>query len=177
MNDSEAEQLETFWKRLLQAPKNTGDYEELLKQYRYKIHAMKSSAAMIGAVAVSGLARLLEYGARDGKITLLNQLTEEFLSEWKLLKQELSPLAVTDDNQEDKPAGDASLLLEYLRLLEQAMEEMDVDTADEIIRQFLRYHYPDDQWEVMKNLEDGVTNLDGEKVKKECNKMRELLQA
>ncbi|MGN0481817.1 MAG: response regulator, partial [Lachnospiraceae bacterium] len=41
--------------------------DEMLKQYRVKVHAMKSSAAMIGAMNLSGMARTLELAAIKGK--------------------------------------------------------------------------------------------------------------
>jgi HPt (histidine-containing phosphotransfer) domain-containing protein len=176
MNESEADQLETFWQQLARTEQTAPDYEEVLKQYRYKVHAMKSSAAMIGAVPISGLARLLEYGARDGKLSLLHRLTGEFLLQWRELKRDLEPMIPREEPGEEKPEGDASLLLEYLSLLERAMEDMDVDTADEIIRQFQRYRYSGEELQVMQSLEQGVANLETDRVLRDCGTMRKLLQ-
>ena len=47
---------------------NTIEQDESLNNYRIEVHALKSSAATVGALLLSKTARLLEVAAADGKI-------------------------------------------------------------------------------------------------------------
>lgn len=147
---------------------------QAMEQYRIKVHSMKSSAAMIGAVSLAGVARMLEYAARDQKKERIIQLTPAFLEEWQVMKQQLAPLLKTAAPQENgqKPEADPQMTAEYLRLLQEAMEDMDIDTADEIIQQIKRFHYPDRVLSNIEKLELAVANLDAEQTGVEIEKMK-----
>ncbi len=62
-----------------------------LKQFQIKVHAMKSSAASVGALSLSGIARMLEYAARDGKTDVVEKVTPPFLEEWRRMQELLKP--------------------------------------------------------------------------------------
>ena len=83
MIDSEANALESFWNNIVD-----GD-EEAWKLYQIKVHAMKSSAAIIGATATSGVAKMLEYAARDKQLDVIQSVTPLFLKEWRQYKERL----------------------------------------------------------------------------------------
>ena len=61
--------------------KNISDGDNL-RQYRVKVHAMKTSAAMIGALTVSSVAKLLEYAARDEKTDVIKTMHPIFMEQW-----------------------------------------------------------------------------------------------
>ena len=60
---------------------------------------------------------------------------------------------------------DHEKLGEFFNLLKAAMEDMDIDTADEVMSQIKSFHYPDDVFSNIEKLGIAVTNLDGEEVK------------
>lgn len=160
--ETEAAHLERFLAQLGQLAETDS---EALGQFRIKVHSMKNSAAMIGAVSLSGLAKMLEYAARDGKIDVIENITPVFLQEWGNMKEILKPIVQTEDSNENREEPDYELTKELLRLLRNAIEEMDVDAADEIIRQLKRFAYSESiMTEVMENLFLAVTNLDEEQV-------------
>ncbi|MCM1499915.1 MAG: response regulator, partial [Clostridium sp.] len=88
--EEEAAQLGQFFEVICKA--EMAD-EERLAQYRIKVHSMKNSAAMIGAVSLSGVAKMLEYAARDGKVDVIKNLTPLFLQEWAHMKEILEPVS------------------------------------------------------------------------------------
>lgn len=73
--DSEADALETYYEGIFhtgnaqeQREADLSSNQDRIDLYRIKVHAMKSSAALIGAAPLSGIAKVLEYAARDGKL-------------------------------------------------------------------------------------------------------------
>ena len=59
---------------------------DALKQYRIQVHSMKSSAAMIGAMGLNGMALSLEKAANLGSIAVIRDITPIFLEEWNHYK-------------------------------------------------------------------------------------------
>ena len=54
--------------------------------YRIKVHSMKSSANLIGATVIGGMAKLLEDAARRGDLTYIANLHPMFNKEWRSYK-------------------------------------------------------------------------------------------
>lgn len=172
--ETEAVQLQQY---LEQLSKSEETDTEALRQFRIKVHSMKNSAAMIGAVSLSGVARMLEYAARDDKTDVIENITPVFLQEWGSMKEILKPIMQMGDSNEDREEPDYGLTKELLRLLRNAIEEMDVDAADEIIRQLKRFAYSESiMTEVMENLCLSVTNLDEEQVALWTDKFEQKLE-
>ena len=202
MADSDLSELKKLWENLKQAAnvkgleiieekmgtheesdpdvipaKKDGDdsLEEDFRQYRIKAHAMKTSAAMIGAAGVSSLARLLEYAARDGKLSRIEELMPLFEEEWELLEEHMVEAfseqegsvygAGSDDtSKEAKPPIDRSRLKQYLDDLNAAMDDMDVDTADAIMEELQQFSYEEEEEEAIQDLKIAVRNLDQDRV-------------
>lgn len=162
--DIEADTLEEYWHGIFEE-KNNAEADgpeqslELLKQYRIKVHSMKSSAGMIGAVSLSGVAKVLEYAARDGRLDILEGVTPIFLEEWRSYKERLQPCI----QEEEKTVVDNYAdIIEFLRILQKAAADMDVDTMDEIMEYLQQFQYPSDIQELVEHLSVAVVNLDSE---------------
>lgn len=162
MIDSDAAKLEKY----ASAVNESHDLPQALNDYRIQVHSMKNSAAMIGAVPLSGVARMLEYAARDENVDAIKHVTPVFLQEWKKMKEILQPVVKSGDSPTNKLKPDHERIKELLRSLETAMEQMDVDTADEMMRQLQRYEYTGkDMIEILDNLSQAVINLEVEQAK------------
>lgn len=135
---------------------------EALQQFRVRVHSMKSSAAMIGATSLSGVAKMLEYAARNGRTDILFSVTPYFLEEWKHMKARLRPIAEEPEGHADsrKPQADLKIIQEYFPMLEQAMQGLDIDIADEIMRHLETFQYPEPVLALIRQLSLAVTNLD-----------------
>ena len=135
--------------------------DELFKSFRIKVHAMKNSAGMFGALPVSSLARLLEHAAQEKDFETISSLMEPFAAEWILLKNNLEEafgLAPKEDNAE-KPPVEWEELERYLDILEDSMSKLDVDTADYIMDELVKYGYSDKEEEILEKLKVTVLNL------------------
>lgn len=168
LSDAEAEELETFFERI--------DTPEGLEQYRIKVHAMKSSAAIIGAMQLSGLARALEMAAKDGRNADIRNVTPVFLREWRSCKETLSSaLCNREKETEDKAEFQKELFLGQMDMLSDALAEMDIDTADQIVEMLKQYRYPDSILENMKQIYIAEKELDADKVAQLYTEIKERL--
>ena len=79
------------------------------------------------------------------------------------------------DNENEKKFS-ASAILDFLSSLDTAMEDMDVDTADEIIKQIQRYEMPDNLKELTDQLASAVMNLDIQMEHEIVKKLREEMK-
>lgn len=156
-------------------PSESEDVLEAWRQYRVKVHAMKTSAAMIGAVSLSSFAKLLENFSQKRIMEPIKVLTDIFLEEWLSYEERLSVFKAKEGNIENKKKFSDSAILDLLSSLDAAMEDMDIDTADEMMNQIQGYEMPDHLKELVEQLASAVMNLDiqmeHEIVKKLCEEM------
>jgi len=112
---------------------------EKLKEYRIKVHALKSTSATVGALILSKLARLLEVAAIDEDITRIHTLHQVFMDEIKKHKDKISVMV---PETEKKIAGDQEMA--YFDMLRASLENLDYDTSDLLSEEIKKYQYADD---------------------------------
>lgn len=159
--DKDADYLEECYKNIFEIYEKNPEFKksEILDLYRTRVHAMKSSAAMIGAVDLSSMAKLLEYAARDGKVFRVIAVTPLFLDEWRGLKNRLSIFEPTK-KEENLFEYDYEEVIAYLNILGNAISDMDIDGADEAIVELMKYNYPEDIISDMEELKTAVETID-----------------
>ena len=148
------------------------EYEEALRQYRVRVHSMKSNAAMIGAMTVSSLAKILEYAARDGKLDVIESLHAVLFVQWEELYRCLSESFKAEETGNALPEIEADELLDSLGRLTQSMEDYDVDTADALMQHLLQFRYAKDAQQDIIELNICVKNLDAEGVNACAERLR-----
>ena len=76
----------------------------------------------------------------------------------------------------EKEEADLKMFREFLNLLESAMEDMEIDTADEIMAQIGKFKYPAKLLPLIEKLGGAVTNIDSEQVTECAEKLRIQIQ-
>lgn len=149
---------------------------EQLAQYRIKVHAMKSTANLIGATVLGGMAKLLENASRDADMERLEALHDIFLTEWRSYKEKLK-VCIKEENNEQKldALADASSVLAYLEMLRTAMQELDMDEMDRCMELLEGFQYSDELQRKIELLAVHVTNLDSEQGEILIGKMMEQI--
>jgi CheY-like chemotaxis protein len=151
---------------LLHADKLQGMYEKLpdaeaVDAYRIQVHAMKSTAATVGIVPLAGMAKILEFAAKDNNLDTIRYMHDIYIEEWRSYKDKLNGVfGLGEDEDMDKPEGDKTELLSMIETLSPAMEELDVDTADMIVEKMRGYRYNDIIDGLIKKLSAAVADLD-----------------
>ena len=111
---------------------------------------------------LSGVAKMLEYAARDGELEALQAVTLAFLNEWRKMKAILGNCV--DYGREDDAVGRAQAdwneVLQSLRQIVDAMKDMDIDTADESMDRIKKYQYPEQMKPIVDKLSLAVLDID-----------------
>lgn len=159
--ESEADKLDGFYDKI-HVDAN------MVVQYRIKVHSMKSTANLIGATVIGGMAKFLEDAARHGELAVLETLHPIFIKEWRSYKEKLTEcmqmICKHDTASEKKKPADKTEIFSYLKVLKEAAEEMDIDVMDENIEKLQSYQYPDEMQSQIDKLSVLVTNMEVDEI-------------
>ena len=160
--DSAADRLEEAYDRL--------NEPEQADRYRIQVHAMKSLAATVGIVPLAGVAKVLEYAAKGGKIDVIHAMTGAFLEEWRSYHQKLQGVFGIEEKAKEA-VTDYSVIQALVEMVRVSMEQMDIDQADQLMSQLQSYEYPEDMGQNIQKLAEAVTNLNPD----EADRLADLL--
>lgn len=159
--------------------------EKVLSEYRTSVHAMKSASATIGAMTASGLARYLEYASRDGNRAKVETVTPAFLEEWRsfasrlkeaLGNAEKNGMISPEGRQAEEDTATPEELAELLRDMNAAVQDMDIDTADELMAAIKDKSEGLIAREELSNLTGAVMNIDIVMVEKLTDELISMLR-
>ncbi|MBR1853338.1 MAG: DegV family EDD domain-containing protein [Lachnospiraceae bacterium] len=160
------------------------------KDYTIKVHALKSSARMVGIMGLGMEAQELENAGKAKDIDFIRAHHGEVMGHYRRYLTLLGALGDTgtdtvkdksardkaaqdgtvrdkiaqDKIAQDKIAQDKVILMEKLELLKASMEDLDIDVADPLINELLQYPWDPQVKIKMKRLKAAVTSLDSDAV-------------
>ena len=108
---------------------------------------------------MSQSAKELEDAAKTNDTDFITENTITFIKDWRSYKDKL---AVCIETEEKKQVEDVTDILNALQELKYAMDNLDIDIADEIMNQLRQYEYSPEVQEDMEQLSVHVVNLDSE---------------
>lgn len=159
--DLEADKLDGFYERV-------HSDSDMVAQYRIKVHSMKSTANLIGATVIGGMAKFLEDAARREELAVLDTLHPIFIKEWRSYKEKLTEciqmIRKDNDESEKKEPVDKEEIFSVLKLLKEASEEMDIDAMDANMEKLQSYQYSDEMQNRMDKLSAMVTNMEVDEI-------------
>lgn len=133
--------------------------EDAIKQYRVKVHSIKASTMLIGQVYLGGVARMLEKAAINNNIDLIESMHDTFVEELLEKKHQCEEI-LPNQIEEELVEANMSLISEQLQLLYEAVKDVDVDRADEIVELLKGFKYPENISKRMEIIYSAVMNLD-----------------
>ena len=136
------------------------------EQYRIKVHGMKSSANMIGAIVLGGMAKVLENAVANTEIQTIEKLHPIFIKEWLSYEEKLQFLFGEKDLEEKelKEVADDTEILGLLEMLQMATEEEDMDEMDRLMALLEEFRYTEEMQKEVKELGAFVLNMDSDQV-------------
>jgi CheY-like chemotaxis protein len=150
-----AAETEKFWQ--------AGD----LPNATIKIHAMKSTSRIIGAVDIGELAQDLELAGKAGDSEKVGARIDELLERCRTLGDQLKSLAGDDEQEEDdsdKPLISDDELKEAYGLIKEASAAFQFENIDEIVSSLKDYRIPDAEKERVRNIIKAVGEFEYDKL-------------
>ena len=138
-----------------------GFYEaEDWKNYTIRVHALKSSARVIGATEFGEAAQQLENAGKGEDIDYIRQHHQSFIEELYSFKEPLAKVFAEEEEQEDKPEADEDMMAEVYDGLRGAAEDMDSDTIQDILTEMENYSVSASEAEVWRKIREAAKKYD-----------------
>lgn len=113
--------------------------EDILVLYRIEVHALKSTAASVGALGLSELARGLEQDAVAKNISRIQAMHPVLIEELMKHKERISIIV---PKKEEKKTVDEGIKT-YFTMLKNSLKNFDFDSADMLSKEIQKYHFED----------------------------------
>ena len=142
------------------APWNCGSKAEYLdnediENYTIKVHALKSSARLIGAMELSHKALKLENYGNEGNIDKIKELSPAMIVELESYIDKLSVLCPKIDESVKESISVSDLNNAYNDILE-CLEAFDFTIAENILNSLEKYKLPENEETFFKELSDCI---------------------
>ncbi len=129
--------------------------------YTIEVHALKSASKQIGAHELSEKAARLEKAGNEGDLEFIRSNTEAMLKQYCDYIPVLKPFfEETKKEDKEKPPVSNEVLKQFFSKLRAAMEELDIDTMEEIYARMEEYGYDGIQETLLGKLREAVENID-----------------
>ena len=114
-----------------------------IRLYTIKVHALKSSARIIGAQELSALSEKLEEAGNKENAEFIDAHTDELLQIYTEFKEKLAGLNATEaENDNDKAEISKEELADAYSALKDVIPQMDYDAVEMILDQLKEYSLP-----------------------------------
>ena len=115
--------------------------EGLINDFVIEVHALKSSALLVGAIDLSEMAKELEMLGRTGNVESLENKTPALIDKYKALKPILAEYI--DENDKTKAKVSADEIIRVLKRLHDCVDAFDIDGMDECMKELENFCMPD----------------------------------
>ncbi len=138
-----------------------------MKNYTIKVHALKSSARIIGAIDFGEAGQALEDAGKRDDVAFINAHHPSFMSTYESFRPLLAKLFPEEgEDEESKPEVDLTLLHALYEDLSDAAEDMDCDKLEELLKQMESMRFPEEEKERAAALKEAIMQYDYDKVLK-----------
>ena len=128
-----------------------------IKNYTIKVHALKSSARIIGAMELSEKARLLEEAGNENNTGYIKENTAELLSLYRSYEKILSSVS---EKSEDLPDVPADMLADAYGGLSEFAQIQDYELARMVVDSLKEYRLPESDEERFKRIDSKLAQMD-----------------
>ncbi|MCR4999902.1 MAG: response regulator [Lachnospiraceae bacterium] len=128
-----------------------------IKNYTIKVHAMKSSARIIGATELSELARKLEDAGNAGNVDFINQETEHLIDLLSVVDNSLAPL---DDEGETKEKIDTTERNDAFQTIVEIAGSMDYSMMEHLLLDLKHYRFAPEDAKDIQQISQCLMELD-----------------
>ncbi len=128
-----------------------------IRNYTIKVHALKSTARIIGAGALSEQARLLEEAGNKGDTAYIREHTEKLLEAYRSYREKLKPI---DPLREERPDIPPEVLADVYTGLVEVAQTMDHEIAQLAVDTVKDYRLSPEDEERFQRLQERLIQMD-----------------
>ncbi len=130
--------------------------------YTIKVHALKSSARLIGANEIADEAQLLENAGKEGNLAYIADHHAALMQKYHELDRAIAPVFEEKDagEEDQRPLADAFLLQSVYEGLIAAAEAMSSDDIEEILGELKDYRFSEDDGAKLDEIRRKSENFD-----------------
>ena len=138
--------------------------EEALKNYRVKVHSMKSSALLIGIISLAGMAMRLEQAAAENDSNTILSVHPTFTDSYLSFHEPLSAL-VKPKSQTVSAKADMDKIKEITDNIKKAAEMLDVDALDSLSAELDKFEFEGEMKTRIEEIKTAIFNFETDKLK------------
>ena len=131
--------------------------------YTIRVHALKSSARIIGAIELSELARALEAAGKDHNREFIDEKTNDLLNEYREISAVLASGLSGEDDIPKTPATPEVIKDAYSSIYELGLM-MDYDSIEVIFDSLRRYEFEPEDAQRLESIRRAMESLDWDAV-------------
>lgn len=139
------------------------EQKEMWKEYTIEVHALKSASKQIGALELAQVAEQMEAAGNAGNAALIHKITPGMLEEYMFYKGILAPYFVKEEETQSGRAAKKGELSELFDQMKDALDNLDMDAMEEVVKGMSQYSYSDAQRGIFEKLKNAVEDIDTEK--------------
>ena len=136
--------------------------------YTIEVHALKSTSRQIGAEHLADLAAEMEKAGNDGNIALINEKTDEMLSEYLKIKKILTPYFPCSAENGEEHIAQPEDIFSFLERMHAALDDFDTLNIDEIVEEMSKCKYEDEDADFFEQLKAAAEESDIDRCQNIC---------
>ena len=156
---------ENFYETAASRMKVIRDYfgEEDIKNYTIQVHALKSSARLIGANALSEKAFELEKAGHEGNWGKISKDTSELLADYEEMQKALGTIFKKEDGEQKKflPLNKFN---RHMSELQELVEAFDFETAKFLVAELDTYQLPEEVTDLYSTLKVHMAEVNRDEI-------------
>ena len=159
--------LKVFYETIDAKTEEIGRYynDDDIKDYTIKVHALKSSARIIGAVQLGEDAQKLEDAGKSGDLDYIGIHHVDFMQKCMELKELLAGVfEAPDTGAADRPVADEELMNITYDEIREAAENMDCTSLEAIFSEMSDFRIPPEEEELYNSLRTASDNFEYDRI-------------
>ena len=135
------------------------------KNYTIKVHALKSSSKLVGAMGMSEDAQKLENAGKAGDVDYIREHHEALMQRLDHFREILKAVVESDPRfglsvSKDRPKANPEMIKKGLVNIREAADEMDTDRIKSILAELSAYSLPDEEEERFAKIQKACDEFD-----------------
>ena len=140
-----------------------------IENYTIRVHALKSSARVVGAKRLSEMALKLEEAGKKNDADYIAENTGDMLSLYRTLSDSLKPIE-PEDEVADKPELSGTELADAYQTIIEISSSMDFDLMDELLGDLGQYSLPDEDEERLDKIKKLLLEMNWDEIRNVAEK-------